>query len=122
MSIVLRKAAYAEQPCQDTRTLIAVDGSRLSPTQRQVTVTAQIVLIDQDVKRTIHRLKLVVRFVNLHRGIHALPIKIQVAAGTPEFQLCDMGSTNKVVSAAQMLGTPEILDLGTNQSAFRVPE
>ena len=84
MRVILSEAANPQQTVEDTCTFVPVDGPQFAIADGEVSVTAQMRLVDHDMERTIHRLELVLAVFHLHRGEHVVAIVVDVAAGLPE--------------------------------------
>ncbi len=56
MGVILDEVAYAHDPMQGPGGLIAVAGTELSHTQRQVAIAFEALIKDLDVTRTVHGL------------------------------------------------------------------
>lgn len=78
MRIVLCEAAHARQPVQHTAALVAVDGAVFSIADGQVTVGADIALVDVEVEWAVHRFDVILCSLNIDRSIHILVIEAEV--------------------------------------------
>ena len=77
--VVLGHPPHAGEPVHDTGALVAIHGTELEKSQRQVAVRAQLTLVDEDVERAVHRLQVVPgALVELHRREHPVGKPLQV--------------------------------------------
>ncbi len=77
MRVVLRKSAHAQQPMHHAAALIAIHRAQLAQPHRQLAIAAQLVAINQDVARTVHRLQAVLRVVQLHAREHIFRVMLR---------------------------------------------
>jgi len=121
MGVVLGKATHAQQPMQHAAALIAIDGAQLSPAQGQLPVGTHVTLVDHDVKGAVHRLDIILLPVDLHRGVHAFPVEIEMARGLPQPGAADVGRVEDVIAALVMPGAPKVLNDRADPCTFGVP-
>ena len=121
MRVVLRKAAHPKQTMQRAAPFIAIDRAQLSPAQRQVAVGARLRLVDHDVKRAIHGLDIVLLALNVHRRVHAIPVKVQVPRRLPQVSAANVRRKDNVIPAFVMLLAPVILDQDAHPAALGMP-
>ena len=77
MRVILSEAAHPHQTVQGTGRLVAVAGTKLGHTQRQIAVGLQTLVEDLDVTRAVHRLDGVLAVFGLG-GEHGLGIFLPV--------------------------------------------
>ena len=79
VAVVLREAADPHEAVERAGPLVAVHGAELEQPQRQLAVRALPTLVDQEVHRAVHRLRVVLAVVHLHRRVHAVGVEVEVA-------------------------------------------
>ena len=82
--VVLGEAPRPQQAVEDARALEAVHGPELEEAQRQLAVGALLALVDQDVHRAVHGLRVVRRPLHLHGGVHAVGVPVEVPAAVEQ--------------------------------------
>ena len=113
---------HAQQPVHHARALVAVNRAELAQPDRQIAVAAQLVLVDQDVERAVHRPELVFDVVELHRLEHVVRVEIRVAGGLPQVVFGDVRREDETVAALEVLLPQPVLDDLAHQRALGVPE
>ena len=83
MPIVLRKAAHAHDAVQAARRLIPVTVAELAIAQRQIPVTLDPLLEDQDMARAVHGLQRIFAFLRL-RDEHVFAVLFPVPGLLPQ--------------------------------------
>ena len=78
MGIILSEAAYPGQAVECPTQLVAIDRAILGVAAREIAVGAHVGLVDLDVEGTIHRLGVVGLTFDIHRGVHALFVEVEV--------------------------------------------
>ena len=101
MRIILGESAHAQEAMQYARAFVPIHSAKLGQAHRQLAITAQARLVNQDVARAIHRLQLIVGLFDLDRAEHILAVKIGVPAGLPQIQAHDVRRVDQIVAAAQ---------------------
>jgi hypothetical protein len=80
MGVVLSEPAHPEETMQYSRPFVAIDRSQFRETKRQLPIGAAPAPVDEDVKRTIHRLDPIqLVLVDLHPWIHVLGVEAEMA-------------------------------------------
>ena len=120
--VVLGEATDPHESVQHAAALVSIYRAQLGDAQGQLTVTAQGGAVDLDVEGAVHRLEEVFLIVDFHWGIHAVPVKIEVAAGLPEAGTADMRGIDDAVATAVVNISPVVLDEGAHDTALRVPD
>ena len=78
VGVVLREPAHAQEPVHHARPFVPVDGAEFGQSHGQVPIAPQLVLVDQDVERAVHRLELVQRIVQFHGLEHVVLVELGV--------------------------------------------
>ena len=73
-------------------------------------------------ERAVHRLKLVLKPLHIHGGVHVLPVKIPVPALLPEVKPGYVGRKHKLITCLVMFIPPEVLYSLPNPRALGVPQ
>mmetsp|Transcript_20147 Transcript_20147/g.62912 ORF Transcript_20147/g.62912 Transcript_20147/m.62912 type:complete len:700 (-) Transcript_20147:109-2208(-) len=120
--VVLREAAHAEEAVERARPLVAVDGAKLRPAERQVAVRALLVLVGQHVEGAVHRLDLVLRPLHLHLVKHAVGVKVEVAGRLPQVERRHVRRVEQLVPARRVSLAPKVLHQPPHPRAARVPK
>ena len=121
MRIVLGKAAHPHQPVQGTRGLVAVAGTKLRQTQRQVLVALQALVEDLNMARTVHRLDGVVVLLRLG-GEHVVVELVPVTGLLPQRPRHHLRGFDFLVAVHMQLVAHVLLDFLVQRPAVRVPE
>ena len=120
--VILRKAAHAHEAMHHAASLISIHRPHLRDSNRQLAVGVQRVLIDLDVSGTIHRLQQILRFIDLDRGKHVLPVEIPMAGGFPKLELRDMRRHNELVAVFLKERAQVFIDEVAQSRALGQPE
>src|SRR5882724_11562923 len=121
VSVVLRELPYAHEPCQRARPLVAMQAPHVREAQRQVTVRAQRVAIDQGGFRAVHRLEAEDLLLGLHQE-HVLAVVVPVPGLFPE-PLVDEDRRGDLLVASRVENlADESLELAHQGPAVRKPE
>src|SRR5215467_7041466 len=95
----------------------------LGDAERQVPVAAQLVLVDQDVVRAVHRPELqLLAVVGPHRREHGLAVALPVPALPVEVELAHHRRHHVPVAAGQLLVDDPALQLAPDRGAVGEPE
>src|SRR5712671_869821 len=121
MRIVLRKSAHASESMQHTALFEPVNRAPFRQPHRQFAIRSNPISKNVAMERTVHRLQVVLLFVDFDRRIHILGVEPKMAAGFPESRASDMRRIDKVVSGFEMLLLAVVLRNMANQSAFGMP-
>src|SRR5664279_1004442 len=108
MGIILGETAYPHQSVQHTGPLMAVNRAQLEITQGQVTVAAQLGLVDHHVGKTVHRFYTETLLIYLGE-IHILAVVLVVAGTLPQLGLEYLRAHYDVITALEMFATFKIL-------------
>jgi hypothetical protein len=74
------------------------------------------------VEWTIHWLDLVLLVLDVHLIEHIIFVKIEMARGFPQVQVCNMRSVDNVIPSFFMRSLPKVFNNLTNFGSFGVPE
>ena len=107
MRVVLGEAAHTHQPVEHPTALMPVNDAQLRHAQRQVTVAAELRLVDQDAAGTVHRLDGKGLLVDLGE-VHVLLVVVPVPGLNPQRTVQDQRRADLHVAALQVLPTPEV--------------
>ncbi len=122
VGVVLGEAADAHQAVQHPTALEAVYGPPLRKAQRQVAIGARLALVDLDVKGTVHRLEVILLTLDIERGVHVLPVPIQVPACLPQASLADVGRVDELVAALLVFEAAVVLGDLADHASLGVPQ
>ena len=89
MAIILGKGAHTHDPVQASGGFIAVALAKLTKTQRQVTVTFDALLENQNVPRAIHRLQGIVALFRFGHK-HVFTVLVPVTRFLPQVLIQDL--------------------------------
>src|SRR6266487_4279756 len=121
MCVVLGKATYAGESMEYSAAFEAVHRAPLCKSHGKVAIGSDAMLVDVDVKRTIHRFQVIELLFDLDRGVHVLGVKIQMAAGLPKICAPDVRGIDKVVTRFKVFLLAVVFDNMPDQAAFRMP-
>ncbi len=107
VSIVLRKLTHPEQTLQNPRFLIAVHQPDFGPSKRELPITVEPCLVDEQPAGTIHGLDGKIPLVNTGE-VHVFAIIIPMAGLFPQCAREDYGCAHLRVIALSMFLAPEV--------------
>ena len=146
MGIILRKSTDTRHPVQLTGLLPAINRSKLSETNRQVTIAVTLAGKNLDVMRTVHRLQKIAFDISIRelvtqlatrtsltgkvcqeitldqRWILALRVIWEVAAGLVQLQTPDMRCVDLVIALLTQLIRDKALQLSSDCASSRCPQ
>ena len=122
VGIILRESAHAKHAVERARALVAIDRAELRIPDRQIAVRMHVALVDLDVARAVHRLEVVVDFLDRHRGVHVLPVRLEMPARLVDLLGRNMRRVDDLVAALELLLLLELLDLVADHRAARMPK
>ena len=124
VSVVLREPAYARQPVQLARLLVAVDGAELRQADGQLLVRAGLRTVDFAVVRAVHRFEQV--FFALDRSVDRLERVLAVfgvvARGHVQFLVADMRGNHLLVAVFLLHAPQELLQTVAQCGTFGQPQ
>ena len=118
MGVVLGDAADPEESVEDTGAFEAVDGAELEEPDRQLAVGVLSSLVDQDVHRAVHGLRVVRRPLHLHGGVHAVRVPLQVPRRLVKRRLGEVRRPDELVAGLLVLGPRVVLHELADQPAL----
>src|SRR5450759_2691657 len=107
---------------EDSRLLVAIYGTQFGPSKRKITIAANLRLVDENMEGAVHRLEHVLVPIDLERRVHVLLVEAPMARGLPELKIRYVGRVDEFIPTLDVLRTPEILDLLTNNGTLGMPE
>ena len=116
------KPRTRKQAVQHAGPLEPVHRAQFGVPQRQLAVGAELVLVDHDVERAVHRLDVILLPFHFHGRIHVLPVKTEMARRLPQGPAADMRRIHEIVAVLLMLVAPEVLDGLPDERAPRMPQ
>ena len=122
VGVVLGDAPDPEQPVEHAGPLEAVDRPELEQPDRQLPVGALAGLVDQDVHRAVHGLRVVGRALHLHRRVHPLGVPVEVAGHLEQGRLGQVGGPHELVAGLLVLGPGVVLHQLADQAALGVED
>ena len=134
MRVVLGEAPGPGEALDHAGLLVAVDRAELEQAQRQLAVGTAARREDQVVHRAVHRLEVVVRAlptdhalgvdvrVELHRGVHALRVPVEVSGLLEQRALRDVGAVDELVAAGLVRLARVVLHHPADDAALRVED
>ncbi len=122
MRVVLREPAHAQQPVHGPAALVAVHGSEFAQPHRQFAIAAELIAVNQDVARAVHRLQAILGVIEFHAHEHILGVMAQVAGRLPQIRAHHVRRIDQVVTAREILVAHPVLDQLTDDSALGVEE
>src|SRR6188472_2622420 len=122
MGVVLSEPAYTSQAMQHAALLKSINRSPFGKPHWEFSVGTYSIPVDIDVKRAVHRLQVVLLFVNLDRCVHVLGVEPQMPAGFPEIGAADVRRIDKVVPGFEVLLLAEVFGKMSNQPALGMPQ
>ena len=118
MAIILGKGAHTHDPVQASGGFIAVALAKLTKTQRQVTVTFDALLENQNVPRAIHRLQGIVALFRFGHK-HVFTVLVPVTRFLPQVLIQDLRNEKITYKIREhsMQKLPYILVVGDKEKA-----
>src|SRR5215216_6121527 len=75
-----------------------------------------------NMKRTVHRLRIIRLTLDIHRGVHALFVKVQMTRGLPQLGTSNVGRENPLIAVLEMSVAAEIFYKHPDHGALRMPK
>src|SRR5882762_2854144 len=122
VSVVLGKAADAEQAVHHSRTLVTIDGAELAQAHRQIAIRLQRIFVDENVAGTVHRLEAIFGVVEFHGVEHVLRVVAFVARGKKQLAAGHVRRYDERIAASQVLFAHPVFHLFTDDAAFGMPK
>ena len=107
MCIILCETAYSHQTMKLTRFLMTMNDTKLTHTQRQITVGTWLRTVYQNAAWTVHWFNCVILFID-HSCIHVVFVMIPVSGSLPELAIQDDRSGNLYITSFFMDFSPVI--------------
>jgi len=73
-------------------------------------------------KRTVHRLNIIILAFDVHGRIHVLLVPLQMPAGFPQMRPADVRRINKIIAGSKVFFFAKLFGQMTNQSAVGMPK
>jgi len=122
MRVVLGETAHAGQAVQLARLLVAVDRAELGQAHRQVAVRMQVVLVDVDVVRAVHRLEHEQVALHLEGRVLAVLVVRVVPALLVKRHAGDVRRDDRLVAALDLHLAQEALQQVAQDRAVGLPQ
>mmetsp|Transcript_6181 Transcript_6181/g.12764 ORF Transcript_6181/g.12764 Transcript_6181/m.12764 type:complete len:327 (-) Transcript_6181:406-1386(-) len=122
MGIILGETTNSEKSMKSSGTLVSVHGSQLGPSNGEIAIGSQSILVHKTMEWTIHWFDLVLFIFNFHLIEHIRLVKVKVPRGFPQVQVGDMRCVNDVVSILFVGLLPEVFDDCANLRSLWMPK
>src|SRR6266853_5288222 len=122
VSVILGKAADAQQAVHYSRTLVAIDGAEFAQAHRQIAIRLQRIFVDKNVAGTVHRLEAIFGVVEFHGVEHVLRVVAFVARGKKQLAAGHVRRYDERIAAVQVLFAHPVFHLLADDAALRMPE
>ena len=122
MRVVLREAAHAHQAVHHARSLVAIHRAQFAQPHRKIAIAVQLVFVNQNVARAVHRLELILGVVQLHGLEHVVAVEIGVPGNLPQIAPHDVRRVDQRVAARQVLIAHPVFDDLANAAALGMEE
>ena len=107
--VVLLEAADAGEAVEGAGKLIPVEDAEIGEAHGEFAVGALAGAEHEAVRRAVHRLDEIFHTVDVHCGIHAVAVEVEVTRGFPKIRFTDVRRIDDVVAVPEMFSLPEIL-------------
>ncbi len=121
VAIVLRERTHPHDPMQPTGGLIAMAVAKLTESKRQIPITLDALLVDQDMSRAVHWLQRIVTLFRL-RGEHVFPVLVPVPCLFPERSIQDLRPFDLQVTVVPVNTAHVLLNFLPNRPTLGMPE
>ena len=122
VAVVLREAPDAHEAVQDAAALVAVHRAQLVEAQRQLLVGPLPAPVHEDVHRAVHRLRVEVGVLELHRRPHVVVVVLEVPADLEQVGLRDVRREHHLVAGLEVALPAVVLHQLADDGAPGVPD